>query len=45
MEYNQFQKIVKGYSNNQLSDADIREAWQLTCQRHKRRDVIGFKEF
>lgn len=27
MEYHQFMKIVKGYSNNQLSDADIKEAW------------------
>ena len=45
MEYYQFAKIVKGYANGTLSDHDIKEAWQTTCQKHKRKDVIGFKEF
>lgn len=45
MEFHQFLKILQGYSCNQLSDADIREAWQSCCAKHKKKDVIGFKEF
>lgn len=45
MEFHQFLKILKGYSCNQLSDADIKEAWQQCCAKHKKKDVIGFKEF
>jgi hypothetical protein len=45
MDFNQFSKSVKGYSGGQISDSDIKEAWQTTCARHKKRDIIGFKEF
>ena len=45
MEAHQFHRVISGYSCGQLSDADIREAWQVACSRQKRKDALGFKEF
>lgn len=45
MELYQFIRIVNSYSNGHVSDDDAREAFQTACAKHKKKDVLGFKEF
>jgi len=45
MELYQFIRIVNSYSNCQILDEDAKDAFQTACARHKKKDVLGFKEF